>query len=243
MEQNDDMKEIRVISVNNLVQVISRQVVLDDVNLEVAKNECLGIYGSRGSGKTSLLHIMAGIDRYKSGRVEILGCNVRKDQSFKKHTGLLTQKQSLFRDLRTAENFELIAALKDASRQDIERVIDDFELKPYLKEPITMLEGGIYQRVSLACAMLNSPQLLILDEVIKDIDLYSRHLIVKCLKTFKNQGGTLVCGFSNIEFCKYMDRVGWLENKQLSIMTPEEARDKYNNLDRSMADRLGNTHA
>lgn len=219
-----------LIIVEDLVQIISRKVVLDSIRFTVNKGECMGIFGTRGSGKTTLLHILAGIERFHSGSVEVLSCKLPRQQKFKKNMGLVTQKRSLFRDLRTGENFDFIAALKGAGRHDIERVVHELELESYLKEPVSLLDAGVYQRVSLACAMLNSPQLLILDEVIKDIDLYSRHLIVHKMTEFQEQGGTLVCGFSNIEFCGYMDRVGWLEAGKIDLMNPREVEQKWESM-------------
>ncbi len=232
-----------LIIVDDLVQIISRRVVLDRVGFSVDKGECLGIFGTRDSGKTTLLHILAGIDRFHSGSVEVMGCKLPRQQQFKKYTGLVTQKRSLFRDLRTGENFDFIAVLKGAAKQDIERVVYEFELQSYLKEPVSFLDAGVYQRVSLACAMLNSPRLLLLDEVIKDIDLYSRHLIVHKMSEFKEQGGTLVCCFSNIEFCSQMDRVGWLENRKIQLMKPSEVQARWENTKMKIGDGTGDGDA
>lgn len=232
-----------MIRVEDLQQVISRQVVLDRINLTVERGECLGIFGTRGSGKTSLLHILAGIDRFYSGSVEVMGCKLPRQQEFKKKMGLLTQKQSLFRDLRTGENIDFIAGLKGAAKQDMEEVVEEYELQDYLKEPVSRLDAGVYQRVSLACAMLNRPELLILDEAIKDIDIYSRCLIVNKLTEFKGQGGTLLCGFSNIEFCPQMDRVGWLEDRKMSLMSPTQVQEKWESLVSDAGHKMGTANA
>lgn len=216
-----------LVGVKNLGQKFLLKPVLNDISFEVANGEALGIFGLRGSGKSSLLHIIAGVDRFSSGSVEVLGCNVRKEQRFKRHVGLVTQEASLFQDLNAAENLDFIAALRGAGWKDIERVVGEMELDDFLKLPLSILEAGIYQRLALACALLNSPQLLILDEPVKDIDLYSRSLILKRLRVFVDQGGALICAFSNMEFAPYFDRVGWLENGELDFYEPSAAQEKW----------------
>lgn len=213
-----------IIRVDHLVQKMGRKTFLNDISFEVLPGECFGVFGTHGTGKTSLLHILAGVDRFTSGEVEILGLNIRKSEKYKRDLGLVTQERSLFQDMSVGENLDFIAALKNASRKDIEEQIKRLELEELLNEPITVLDTmGTYQRLALACAMVNRPKLIIADEVIKDIDLYSRSLILKELKQYLANGGTLVCAYSNIAMSHYMTQVGWLENAQMAIYTPETA--------------------
>lgn len=217
-----------VIKVKDLVQKTGRKTVLNGLSFEVFSGECFGLFGARGAGKTTLLHILAGVDKFKSGSVEVLGYDVKKTEAFKKHLGLVTQERSLFRDLKVCENLDFLAALKNASREDILSVADRFELRDSLNEPVGALEAGTYQRLSLACALLNSPELLIVDELIDKIDLYSRRVIVRELIKFLSGGGSCVWGFSSIEFIEQMTRVGWLENGRITVYPPQEAKEKWN---------------
>ncbi|NLG32609.1 MAG: ABC transporter ATP-binding protein [Syntrophomonadaceae bacterium] len=220
-------EQAKLVEVKDLVQKFLLKRVLDGISFNLLSGEALGIFGLRGSGKTALLHILAGVERFSSGQVEVLGCDIRKNPSFRQGIGLVTQEPSLFQDLNVLENLDFIASLKNAGPPDIERVILQLELKDYLRYPVNSLEAGVYQRLSLACAILNSPRLLILDEVIKDIDIYSRHLILQGLEPFLASGGGVVCGFSNIEMSAYFNRVAWLEKGQMEILSPGEARDKW----------------
>lgn len=222
-----------VIEIRDLVQKIGKKTVLGGLSFTVHRGECLGIFGFRGAGKTSLLHVIAGIDKFSSGTVEVLGGNINKTQGYKKHLGLVTQEASLFQDLTAGENLDYIATLKNASLENIESVLDRLELKDYLREPASRLEPGIYQRLSLVCALLGSPQLLLTDELIKDIDLYSRQLIVKEMELYIKQGGSCACAFTNVEFAPYMSRVAWLDNGLMSFYEPGEFQDKINSLYRS----------
>jgi len=199
----------------------------------------LGIFGLKGTGKTSLLHILAGVDRFKKGTVYILGCDIKKEQGFKKNIGIVTQEKSLFHDLTAIENLDFISTLKETGTGNIEVLVEKLELKEYLSEPAKHLDPGIYQRLSLACALLNTPELLIIDEIVKDIDLYSRYLILKELQQFKAGGGTCIYSFSNIEFCKYMDRVIYLEHGKITNFEPEEFEEKWKKTLREFSEASG----
>lgn len=216
-----------VIVAKDLVQVLNKKTVLDSINLELWPGESLGIFGTRGTGKTTLLQILAGIDRFKSGSVEILGCDIRKNAGYKKKLGLVTQEKSLFQELRVAENLDFIATLRGGDQQTIGKLIEQLELQELLREPVSTLENGLYQRVALACALLHNPLVLVVDELIKDIDLYSRRLILLTLRQFLKGGGAVLCGFSNMEYACQLDRVAWLKGGKLSFYSAEEAQAEW----------------
>ena len=233
-----------VIKVENLVQKMGRKILLKGISFEVFPGECLGIFGTRGTGKTSLLHILAGVERFTSGQVEVLGSNVRKSEKFKRDVGLVTQQKSLFLDMTVGENLDFIAALKKASRADVLEMIERYELNSFLSEPITSLDPiGVFQRLSLACAMLNRPKVLIADELIKDIDLYSRNLILRELERFQAEGGTCICAFSNMTFCHYMSRVGWLESGEMTLYEAKGAQAEWNRQEKFYTEQSERHHA
>ena len=212
-----------VINVCDVVQVINKKTILQGISLTVQAGEIFGIFGTRGTGKTTLLHLVAGIDKFKSGSVEILGMDIRKCDAYKKHLGLVTQERSLFQELRVVENLDFIATLRGGSKETMEKLVERLELKKLLREPVATLDNGLYQRVALACALLNDPKLLIADELIKDIDFYSRKLIIQTVRQFLKAGGTFLCGFSNMDYTAQLDRVGWLSDGQLTFYQPAEA--------------------
>jgi ABC-2 type transport system ATP-binding protein len=216
-----------LIKVSGLKQEIGRQKVLDGLSFELYSGECLGLFGPRGAGKTTLLHILAGVDRFKAGSVEILGCDARKSEAYKVQLGLVTQERSLFKDLKAYENLEFISVLKNAGAEDIPGLVRRFELQDILGEPVSRLNAGLYQRLSLACAFLSSPQILIADDLINDIDPYSQHIILKELNCFISGGGACIWGFSRIEFCAAVSRIGWLEDGLLTLYSPQEAQELW----------------
>lgn len=238
-----DKQEASVIEVTDLIQRLGRDEILKGLSFQVLPGECFGLFGLRGSYKTNVLHILAGVDRFTSGTVKVLGYDIKKSQKFKKHIGLVTRVKSLFLDLKTWENLDFMANLKSASHANVREVISRLELEESLHQGINQIDPGVYQRLALACALLGSPKILIVDELIKDIDLYSRHVILREMQAFLQQGGTVVCAFSNMEFYKYMSRVAWLENGTIKMFEPESARDHWNDLVHSGAEGQGGTDA
>ncbi len=216
-----------LVKVSGLKQNIGGKTVLDGLSFELSAGECLGLFGARGAGKTALLHILAGIDRFKSGSVEILGCDVRKSEAFKKRLGLVTQERSLFKDLRAYENLEFIAVLKSAGTENITALVKRFELDNVLGEPVNALDAGVYQRLSMACALLNKPRVLLADDLINDIDPRSRHIILRELNSFISGGGACIWAFSRVEFCRAAGKVGWLENGALFPYSPRQAEELW----------------
>jgi ABC-2 type transport system ATP-binding protein len=232
-----------VIRVNNLVQKIGLKLPLKGISFEVQPGECLGVFGTRGAGKTTLIHILAGVDRFTSGQVEILGWNIRKTEKFKCHMGLVTQDSSMFRDMTVIENLDFIAALKKVPKVNISEMIERYELNDFLSKPVTVLEIGVHQRLSLACAMLNRPKLLLVDEIVKDIDLYTRNLILKEMRLFLADGGTCVSTFSNFAISKHMNRVAWLESGEVTLMEREAAQLEWERQEKYYAELSGCRHA
>lgn len=213
-----------VVKVQELVQKSRKNVLLGGLNLEIHRGELFGLFGPRGAGKTALLHILAGVDRFSSGSVEVFGQDIRRGENFKKKVGLVTQRPSLFVDMNAAENLDFITTLKSCGRASVLDLTRRFELEDILNEPVQHLKPGPYQRLAVACALLNDPELLIADELINCLDPYSTDVINRELSVFLAGGGTCVWAFNNIGLCARMSRIGWLEEGQMSFYQPEEAR-------------------
>ncbi|NLO90126.1 MAG: ABC transporter ATP-binding protein [Clostridia bacterium] len=220
-------QEQPVVKVKDLVQRIGKKEILKGISFEVASGEFYGIFGHGGSGKTTLLHIIAGIERFTGGMVEVLGFNVRKSEKFKKYQGIVTQQPSLFRELRAGENIDFIGALKGVDMKGAADLVERLGLKEHLKERTSALDAGVYKRLSLACALLGPPKLLLLDEPFSGIDLESQRLMLKEVRNFVDGGGTCIGCFSGIEVCAAVSSCGWLKDGTFTPMDPSALREKW----------------
>lgn len=212
-----------IIKVENLIQRSGGKTILDKISFTVKEGEVFGLCGPRGAGKTSLLHILAGIDRFASGNVEVLGCNIRKTEKFKREVGLVTQVPSLFMDLSAGENLDFLAALKSASRKSVKETAERLELGEVLRQRARKMLPGAYQRLSLACALLNHPRLLLLDNFADNLDGESLRLIFEEISRFHGEGGTIVAVLTRPEFFSLAGRIGFFEQGRMQVMESEAA--------------------
>lgn len=209
-----------VVKVKDLVLKHGRRTVLDGISFEVYPGECFAVFGAGGSGKTALIHVLAGVDAFTSGEVEVLGANVKKSGAFKRCTGLVTQKRSLFGLLTAAENLDFLAALKGAPTGAIPGLVGRLQLEEHLKSRAVVLEEGAYKRLSLACALLNSPRLLLADEITERVDPCSLKIIVNEIKNFLGGGGAVVWALADPSYLQLATSVGWLEGGRMEILEP-----------------------
>src|SRR5215475_9768785 len=145
------------------------------INLEVAEGEIFGLIGPDGAGKTSTFQILAGVMESSGGSVEIFGKPALEARS---QTGYLTQVFSLYPDLTVWENIRYAGDLRRVPVHDIEqrghRYLQMFDMDRFGDRLAGQLSGGMKQKLSLACALVPQPRVLLLDEPTTGVDPVSR---------------------------------------------------------------------
>lgn len=176
-----------VVRVSGLTQCIADEIVLDNVNFQVDAGKLFILFGYSGSGKTTLISILAGVQAYKSGTVEV--CD-RRD------IGLVTQQYSLFTHLTVQENLQAIGMMKGMSPQELNHrvpsVVEALQLENALRHRAGRLPWGAQQRLALACAILNNPRLLLVDDILSRGDPESTEVIVRSTRAHVAQGNTCI---------------------------------------------------
>ena len=161
--------------VNNAVSVHSLRVtrggheILRDLDFDVAKCQVTGLLGPSGCGKTTLMRSIVGVQRISGGTVEVLG-KPAGDASLRDRIGYVTQDASVYDDLTVTENLRFFARILGAPLSRVEECIDTVDLRPQRSQVISKLSGGQKSRVSLAVALLDEPDLLVLDEPTVGLD-------------------------------------------------------------------------
>lgn len=143
--------------------------VLDCIDLEVRAAAITGLLGPSGCGKTTLMRAIIGTQCITSGTVAVLG-RPAGDPQLRSEIGYGSQQASVYDDLTVAQNVRYFASAVDAPRGDVDRVIDQVDLRSYTGRLAGRLSGDQRSRVSLAVAMLGSPRLLVLDEPTVGLD-------------------------------------------------------------------------
>lgn len=170
---------------------------VDGIDFAIMRGECFGFLGPNGAGKTTVMGIIHCFMPPTAGDVKVFGMDVRENPSeIKAKTGVMPQDDNLDPDLSVIENLIVYARYFDIpsgeSRPFAQELLGFVEMKAKENAPIRNLSGGMKRKLLLSRALINRPELLILDEPTVGLDPHSRHSVWDALQHLKSQGTTLL---------------------------------------------------
>ena len=185
--------EQAILKLENITKSYDGKVILDDLNLEIGKNEFVTLLGPSGCGKTTTLRIIGGFEMPDQGRVMFEGQDITGISPDKRHINTVFQKYSLFSHMNVAENIAFGLKLKKKSKsfiQDkIKYALKLVDLDGFEHRKPASLSGGQQQRIAIARAIVNEPEILLLDEPLGALDLKMRQDMQRELIKIKNEVG------------------------------------------------------
>lgn len=207
----------------NIVKTFEGEVALDSVSLRVNPGELHGVIGADGAGKSTLLAIAAGVMRENSGRVEILGNSALK---MREHVGYVPQNLALFDDLTVEENIDYQAGLNLVEPEVLEnmkeKLLTEFTLSSFKDRPAGKLSGGMKQKLALCLALVNKPDIVVLDEPTTGLDPRARREMWWHLRTIAKRGVSVLVATPNLEEASLLDRLLFIHcGKALMTGSPE----------------------
>jgi ABC-2 type transport system ATP-binding protein len=177
-----------VIKVDNLRKSYKDIKAVNDISFRVYEGEIFGMLGPNGAGKTTTMEIVEGIRKADSGRVTVLGIDVKKHpRKVKANIGVQLQTTSLYPRLSVREVMALFASFYPRSAS-IDKLIKLVDLEDSKKKRCKNLSGGQQQRLSIALALVNNPKVLFLDEPTSGLDPQSRHNIWSMIEYVRSKG-------------------------------------------------------
>lgn len=205
------------IQASGLTKRFGDLVAVDQLDLNVPRSLVYGFLGPNGSGKTTAIRMLCGLLTPTAGTAVVLGHEVPGDAKLlKPQIGYMTQKFSLYSDLTVQENLSFIADIYTYPRADrrnrIEDLIDRYDLGAQRKQFAGTLSGGQKQRLALACAVLNKPQLLLLDEPTSAVDPKSRRDFWEKLFALANTGTTILVSTHYMDEAERCHRLAILDH-------------------------------
>ena len=170
---------------------------VDGIEFDVAPGESFGFLGPNGAGKTSTMRMIGCVSPVTSGELSILGLNPATDGArIKARLGVVPQQDTLDMELTVRENLIIYGRYFDLSRRDSGRKADELlefvQLSERANDAVEPLSGGMKRRLTIARALVNDPDLLLLDEPTTGLDPQARHLLWDRLYRLKQRGVTLV---------------------------------------------------
>lgn len=188
--------------------------VITDLDLDVPRGQVVGLLGPSGSGKTTLMRAIVGVQENVTGTVEVLGLPAGHPE-LRHRVGYVTQSPSVYSDLSVQENLRYFARLLGAQEADVVRSLDDVELTPIAKRRVGVLSGGEKSRVSLALALLASPDLLVLDEPTVGLDPVLRRDLWNLFARLAERGTSLLVSSHVMDEALRCDRLLLLRDGRL----------------------------
>ncbi|EAL0655007.1 TPA: ABC transporter ATP-binding protein [Campylobacter coli] len=205
------MKEL--IQIKNLSKKFGKVKALDNINLNIYKGEWLAIMGPSGSGKSTLLNILSLMDDPSSGKYILDNEDLEQINEKQKITlrrekiGLIFQQFHLIPYLSALENVMLSQYYHSSvDEEDAKAVLEKVGLSHRLSHLPSQLSGGEQQRVCIARALINNPEILLADEPTGNLDEANEKIVLETLQKLKNEGKTIVLITHNPELAKFADR-------------------------------------
>ncbi len=197
------------------------------IDLDIHNGEIFGLIGPDGAGKTSVFQILGGVMEATAGEAIMLGHSAREARSY---VGYLTQVFSLYHDLTVAENLRYMGELRRLADEEIQRrgrrYLEMFGMDRFMDRLAGKLSGGMKQKLSLACALIIEPKILLLDEPTTGVDPVSRREFWDALANLSSEGITIVIATPYLDEAERCTRVALMhEGKIHQTGAPRELRD------------------
>ncbi|HEX7599480.1 MAG TPA: ABC transporter ATP-binding protein, partial [Polyangia bacterium] len=201
------------------------QAALDHVTTAVAHGSITGLVGPDGAGKTTLLRTMAGLLRPSSGTVRILGLDpFTQGDVLRDQIGYMPQKFGLYEDLTVLENLTLYADLRNVTGAERQRSFDKMltftDLVPFTGRFAGKLSGGMKQKLGLACSLLGTPRVLLLDEPGVGVDPISRRELWRMVRELAQGGMTVVWSTAYLDEAELCDDVRLMNQGRVMASGP-----------------------
>ena len=208
-----------VIELKEVGKSFKKNIILRDVSFNVSQGDVFGIVGPSGSGKSVLIKMLIGFLEPDKGSLKV-----------KSSIGFSMQNNSLYDTLTLRQNLNYFAKIYGVKnkRDRIDYLIESLSLVDFEWQLVGNLSGGTKKRVDLACALLNSPEILVLDEPFVGLDSRLVRQLMGIFKSLNEGGVTIVFSSHMMEYVKvFCKKVFFVENKTGFLISPEQLEEVY----------------
>ena len=206
------------IILNNVSKTLNKSVILNEINYHFKSGFIYGIKGSNGSGKTMMLKLISGLLRPTSGEIKISNKILYKDIDFPESIGILIENPAFMPNLTGLKNLKCISLIKDKIKtEEIYNIMLDIGLDPNDKRHFKKYSLGMKQKLGIACAFMENPDIIILDEPTNALDSESVNKLKELILKYKdNNRIILIAVHENYEIETLCDKFIYLKDGSLT---------------------------
>lgn len=220
-----------MISIKNISKSYGEVKAIENISLEIGKNELFGLIGPDGAGKTTLMRILTTLILPGSGSATLAGLDVVADfKELRKRIGYMPGRFSLYQDLSVEENLRFFATVFGSTIEENYELVRDIysHLEPFKTRLAGKLSGGMKQKLALSCALIHKPEILVLDEPTTGVDAVSRKEFWEMLKNLRKKGITIMVSTPYMDEADLCDRVALIQQGQiLAVDTPRRVVERF----------------
>lgn len=210
-----------MVSIKNLKKTYGDFAAVNDISFEIKKGEIFGFLGPNGAGKTSTINMIIGLSRPTAGEITVNGIDVKKQtKKAQAIMGIVPDESNLYNEMDGFDNLCFCAALYGMRKEEREakarQLLEQFRLKEAGKRPFKAYSKGMRRKLTIAAALIHSPQVLFLDEPTTGIDVESSRQIRDLVVALKEQGTTIFLTTHYIEEAERIcDRIAFIAEGQI----------------------------
>ena len=222
-----------MLKIDNLVFNYGKIQALKGVSFEVQQGEILSIVGANGAGKTTAMRMLCGLSKPTSGVGKVAGFDIsREAEQVKKHIGYMSQKFSLYEDLKVWENIRLFAGIYGMKEKDIEQKTDELlERLGFSAERNTLVKSlplGWKQKLAFSVSIFHEPRIVFLDEPTGGVDPATRRQFWELIYQAADRGITVFVTTHYMDEAEYCNRISIMVDGQIKALdTPARLKQQF----------------
>lgn len=237
--EKHEKEDANVIEVEHLVKAFGNFRAVDDISFSVRRGEIFGFLGANGAGKTTAMHILAGLNKPTGGSGRVAGFDINTQyERIKQHIGYMSQRFSLYEDLTVQENMRLfggIYGMKDrVIKARTEELLANLDFAEHRHTPVKKLSPGWKQKLAFSVSIFHHPEIVFLDEPTGGVDPATRRKFWELIHAAARDGITVFVTTHYMDEAEYCDRISIMVDGKIKAMgTPRRLKEQYGQPDMS----------
>ena len=206
-----------IAEVNGISKRISNKIILDNITFSLKSNEVVALVGPNGAGKTTLLKTMAGLLKLDGGTIQIFGLNTQKNrEQVLSKLSFMQDSSVLYSNLTGYDHLHFIAKINKLKKDSVQEMIKELKIENYIYKKVAKYSMGMKQHLLLAIALINKPQLLLLDEPLNGLNPGSSSMLRNIILKLRNQGTSILFSSHVLgEVDKVADRILFIKEGKI----------------------------